>query len=312
MKIYCQKFPLTLYKNIELIKKILGEILEISLQDARYPELLRQISDPPERLFVWGNPDILSSTALGIVGSRKPSDYGLRVATQLSRELCPYLTIISGLAYGIDTVALTEAFPNGRAVAVIGSGLDRKNFYPSSNWRLAEQIVSKGGAIISEYPEGTPPLKHHFPARNRIIAGLTQGVLVVEAAQKSGALITADLALQFNREVFAIAGSIFAAQAQGTNQLIKDGAQIVTSFTDILEVFGITSEGSQAALSLELTPIESAIINILNSESRGWSVNELTVLVQLDSPKVSSTLTMMEIKGMVRNAGAGKFTCLVN
>ena len=99
----------------------MGEILEISLQDARYPELLRQISDPPERLFVWGNPDILSSTALGIVGSRKPSDYGLRVATQLSRELCPYLTIISGLAYGIDTVALTEAFPNGRAVAVIGS-----------------------------------------------------------------------------------------------------------------------------------------------------------------------------------------------
>ena len=287
------------------------EISEIVLADDNYPELLRQITDPPDKLFVWGDPAVLAGDALAIVGSRKPSDYGVRVATNLARDLCRYLTIISGLAYGIDTVALTEAAPSGKAIAIIGSGLDRENFYPASNRHLAEKIVSCGGAVISEYPLGTPPLKYHFPARNRIIAGLSLGVLVVEAALKSGALITADLALQFNREVFAVAGSIFTPQAAGANQLIKDGAQIVTHPADILNSLGIALADQPLNLAIDLAPLEQTIINILNNEINGLSVNEIVTLTQLDSRKVSSTLTMMEIKGVVKSVGAGKFTCLL-
>jgi len=210
------------------------EFLEINLSDPIYPELLRQVFDPPTRLWVWGNPEILNKPAVAIVGSRKPSDYGIRAAGWLARGLHPYVCIVSGLAYGVDTVALTEAADQGKAIAVIGSGLDRDSFYPASNWQLAQRIVERGGVVISEYPVGTPPLKHHFPARNRIIAGLARGVVVVEAAESSGALITADLALQFNRDVFAMAGSVFVPQAVGVNKLIKDGAQMVTQIDDIL------------------------------------------------------------------------------
>jgi len=288
------------------------EILELTLENESYPDLLKQITDPPNRLFVWGNPETLQETSLAIVGSRKPSDYGIRVAAYLAHELCHYLPIISGLAYGIDTVALTEAASAGRAIAVIGSGLDRENFYPACNWQLAQRIVEAGGAVISEYPVGTPPLKHHFPARNRVIAGLARGVIVIEAAEQSGALITADLALQFNREVFAVAGSIFIPQAVGTNNLIKDGAQMVTKTEDVLNNLGIAPLSNQVSLTLDLLPEEQTIINILSTQSEGLSINELTNLIQLDTAKVSSTLTMMEIKGMVKQAGIGKFTCLIN
>lgn len=289
------------------------EILEINLDDAEYPDLLKQITDPPERLFIWGNPEALSANALAIVGSRRPSDYGIRVAAHLSRGLSPYFIIISGLAYGIDTVALQEAVDSGGVVvAVIGSGLDRDSFYPSSNWQLATKIVAAGGVVISEYPEGTLPMKHHFPARNRIIAGLAKGVIVVEAKDRSGALITADLALQFNREVLAVAGSLFTPEAKGPNRMIKEGAQIITSLEDILDTFGVASADSQIQLNLDLTPEERTIINILNGQQAGVSINELTNLAHLDTQKVSSTLTLMEIKGVVKHIGAGKFTCLVN
>jgi len=289
------------------------EILEILLDSDDYPESLKQIADPPEKLYVWGNLEILVRPALAIVGSRKPSDYGIRATTYLTRALREYFIIVSGLAYGIDTVALTEAAAvTGRAAAVVGSGLDRASFYPASNWHLAEQIVAAGGMIISEYPPGTPPLKHHFPARNRIIAGLSLGTVVVEAAEKSGALITADLALQFNREVFAVPGSIFAAEAIGVNRLIKDGAQIITGFQDVLDSFGLTASGGQAQLTIDLPDDERTIINILSEQTNGLSINELSAVVQLDTAKVSSTLTMMEIKGIVKNVGAGKFTCLLS
>ncbi|MFA5967028.1 MAG: DNA-processing protein DprA [Patescibacteria group bacterium] len=288
------------------------EFLEISLSDPIYPELLKQIFDPPERLWVWGNPEILNNPAIAIVGSRKPSDYGVRAAGWLARGLSPHAYIISGLAYGVDTVALTEAADPGKAIAVIGSGLDRDSFYPASNWQLAQRIVEHGGAIISEYPIGTPPLKHHFPARNRIIAGLALGVVAVEAGEKSGALITTDLALQFNRDVFAIAGSVFAPQAVGTNKLIKDGAQIITQVSDVLTSLGISAADLPIQPRLDLSTVEQTIINILATQAEGLSVNELTSRVQLDTQKVSSTLTMMEIKGVVKNLGAGKFTCLVS
>ena len=288
------------------------EFLEINLSDPIYPELLRQVFDPPTRLWVWGNPEILNKPAVAIVGSRKPSDYGIRAAGWLARGLHPYVCIVSGLAYGVDTVALTEAADQGKAIAVIGSGLDRDSFYPASNWQLAQRIVERGGVVISEYPVGTPPLKHHFPARNRIIAGLARGVVVVEAAESSGALITADLALQFNRDVFAMAGSVFVPQAVGVNKLIKDGAQMVTQIDDILMNLGITASTVPIQQRLDLSTEEQTIINILAAQTAGLSVNELTSRAQLDTAQVSSTLTLMEIKGVVKNLGAGKFPCLLN
>ncbi|MFH0912581.1 MAG: DNA-processing protein DprA [Patescibacteria group bacterium] len=288
------------------------EISEICLSDDRYPALLREIADPPEKLFIWGDFEALSHNTLAIVGSRKPSDYGVRVATHLAQELSRSLIIVSGIAYGIDTIALTTAAPHGHAVAVVGSGLDQASFYPASNWNLANKIVEAGGAIISEYPPGTPPLKHHFPARNRIIAGLSLGVLVVEAAEQSGALITADFALQFNREVLAVAGNIFSPQAVGTNKLIQEGACMVTGPADIWDSLGLTPPALASQLTIEFLPEEQTIINILINQTEGLSVTEITHRSKLDIAKVSSTLTMMEIKGAIKNIGAGKFTCLIS
>ncbi|HAR54821.1 TPA: DNA-protecting protein DprA [Patescibacteria group bacterium] len=287
-----------------------NQIQQIDFAHPDYPSALKEIADPPPQLFVRGDLAVFKRLAVAIVGSRKPSEYGMRTANFLSSQLSQQLTIISGLAYGIDTIALTEAAksPHG-AIAVIGSGLDRDSFYPSSNWQLAEQIITAGGAVVSEYPEGTPPLKHHFPARNRIIAGLSAGVLVVEAGAKSGALITADLALDYNREVWAVAGNIFIPQATGSNQLLKDGAKFITGAEDILTDLNLVPIGAQVKMPLDLTEPERLIINILKSSPSALSVNEMIGQTQLDTAEISSTLTLMEIKGLVKSATPGKFSC---
>ncbi|MFH1088444.1 MAG: DNA-processing protein DprA [Patescibacteria group bacterium] len=289
---------------------MLNQIQRIDFSHPDYPSVLKEIADPPKQLFVWGNLEVFKKPIIAIVGSRKPSEYGIRTAHFLSNQLIQQLTVVSGLAYGIDTIALTEAAKSAHgAIAVIGSGLDRASFYPSSNWQLAEQIVAGGGAVISEYPEGTPPLKHHFPARNRIIAGLSIGVLVVEASQKSGALITAQLALDYNREVWAVAGNIFIPEAVGTNQLIKDGARFITTARDILVDLNIVPINAQTSLPLDLTESERLVINILKSSPSALSVNEIMGQVKLDTATISSTLTLMEIKGLVKTTGPGKFSC---
>lgn len=287
-----------------------NQIQQINISDPNYPSALKEIVDPPKQLFVWGNLEIFKNISVAVVGSRKPSEYGIRVAHFLSSQLSQQLTIVSGLAYGVDTIALSEAVKSAHgAIAVIGSGLDRANFYPSSNWQLAEQIVANGGAIVSEYPEGTPPLKHHFPARNRIIAGLSNGVLVVEAGQKSGALITAQLGLDYNKEVWAVAGNIFIPETAGTNQIIKDGARFVTSAEDILLDLNIAPTNTQTSLPLDLSEAEHLIVDILKSSPSALSVNEIIEKVKLDTAVISSTLTLMEIKGLVKTTGPGKFSC---
>lgn len=213
------------------------EIIELKLKDKMYPIALSFLPNPPKQLFVIGNPKILNEKSIAIVGTRKPTDYGIEVAKYFAKNLSQHFVVVSGLAYGIDTVALDAAVnAKGKPViGVIGSGLNRTSFYPQINWFLAMKIIREGGAIISEYPPGTPPLKHHFPARNRIIAGLSEGTLVVEAGIKSGALITANLALDNNKEVFAVAGSIFNSLAEGVNQIIKEGAYLVTTPYDVID-----------------------------------------------------------------------------
>ena len=282
----------------------------IKLGEPAYPALLKEIADPPKQLYVWGDVNSLSGDVMiAIVGTRKPTDYGIRVAGRLSADLGVSATVVSGLAYGVDTVALTEAVAMGaKTVAVIGSGLDRESFYPAVNYQLAEKIVAGGGAVISEYIDGTPPLKQNFPARNRIIAGLTLGTIVVEGLKGSGALITAEHAMEFGREVWAVPGNIFVPEAWAPNQLIKEGATPVTAASDIWESLGLGVQLNLSDVAAETSSIEDKINQLLNLQS--LSIDEIARELQLDSQLVSSTLTLMEIQGLVKLTPAGNFARL--
>lgn len=212
-------------------------IEEIDIKSIDYPKQLLNIYEPPLKLFVLGNKKILEQKSIGIVGSRNATEYGKKVALNFSRKLSENgVNIISGLALGIDTCAhlgALQAESKGRTIAVLGSGLDE--IYPKQNIELAKMIIRSGGCIITEYPLGTKPMRLHFPQRNRIISGLSRGILVVEANEKSGALITADFALDQGKDVYAIPGNILNINSIGTNELIKSGAKLVTNYKEILE-----------------------------------------------------------------------------
>lgn len=212
------------------------KVEEISIENELYPNQLRNIYDAPLKLYTLGNIEILKQKGIAIVGARKATEYGKKVAMQFSKELSENgINIISGLALGIDTYAhLGNIVANsiGKTIAVLGSGLD--NIYPKQNIELAKKIIHAGGCIVSEYPFGTKPEKKNFPQRNRIISGLSRGILVVEASKKSGALITADFALEQGREVFSVPGDITSSMSEGCNMLIKDGAKMVLNSEDIL------------------------------------------------------------------------------
>ena len=208
----------------------------ITILDKNYPKLLKEIYSPPALLYIRGKLELNDEFSLAIVGTRKLSSYGQQITPLITSDLAGAgLTIISGLAKGIDTLAHQAALKaNGRTIAVLGSGLDKKSIYPSINRHLAEEISQKG-AVISEFPIGAEPLAQHFPQRNRIISGLSLGILVIEAPEKSGALITAKDALEQNRDVFAIPGPILAKNSLGPNNLIKMGAKLVSQANDILD-----------------------------------------------------------------------------
>ena len=213
------------------------KIEEISIEEKLYPERLRNMYNPPLKLYVLGKKELLKQKGVSIVGARNATEYGKKVALQLAQKLSENgINIISGLALGIDTYAHLGTLQEnciGKTIAVLGSGLDE--IYPKQNIELAKRIVKRGGCIISEYKAGTKPEKLNFPQRNRIISGLSCGVVVVEASENSGALITADYALEQGKEVFAIPGNIFNITSVGTNNLIKQGAKLVTDYNDIIE-----------------------------------------------------------------------------
>lgn len=220
-------------EEFERVKKAGGDIL--ILDDGSYPDLLRQIDDPPITLYVRGDwQACLEQPCVGVIGSRNCSTYGKNSSEMLSRELAARgITIVSGLARGIDTSAHRGAIEaNGRTIGVLGTGLD--SVYPKENTRLAEEILDKGGALFTQFPLGTPPLKDNFPYRNRIISGLSLGVLIVEASERSGSLITARLAMEQNREVMAVPGNITSGNSFGTNYLIKAGAKLVQQWQDVV------------------------------------------------------------------------------
>lgn len=213
----------------------MSEILKISIENPKYPLLLKQIYDPPKILYVKGNIDILNNPCISIVGCRDASKYGQEVAKYFAYNLTKEgFTIVSGLARGIDSFAhIGTLEAKGQTIAVLGCGLDI--IYPKQNEKLADEILNFGGAIISEYPIGTKPYKMNFPARNRIISGLSKGVIVVEAKEKGGSLITADYAMEQGRELFAVPGNINLPNSVGTNNLIKDGASLACNYYDVLQ-----------------------------------------------------------------------------
>lgn len=214
-------------------------IKEISIESSKYPNILKRIYDPPKKLYVMGNEELLKTNSIAIVGSRDNTEYGKEAAKYFAYNVAKQnICIVSGLARGIDSFAHIGALQaKGKTIAVIGNGLDI--VYPKENAKLAQKIIKLGGAIISEYPIGSKPERFHFPARNRIISGLSNGVLVIEAKEKSGSLITADFAIEQGKEVFAVPGNINSLNSVGTNNLIKDGAIPVSNYKDILHWLNI-------------------------------------------------------------------------
>lgn len=278
-------------------------IEKIKKNNKLFPSLLREIHDCPEQLYCRGNIELLNNNCFAVVGTRKLTSYGKETATMLTKELSHYFTIVSGLALGIDAVAHRAALDAcGKTIAVLGSGVDDANIYPNTNFRLAMDILANGGLIISEYAPGTHATEFTFPQRNRIISGLSKGTLVVEADKESGSLITANLALDQNRDVFAIPGSIFSSKSLGPNKLIQGGAKLIMSAGDILEEYNKNPElfdKQKITISTE-NPVEKKILAILN-ENGQLHVDEIIRKSGEETSVIVSALSMMEIRGAIEN-----------
>jgi len=278
----------------------------LTWDDPAYPQFLLTINDPPPVLYVLGELRLEDAWAVAVVGTRTASVYGREAARVLASDLARAgVTIVSGLARGIDAQAHRAALDaGGRTVAVLGSGVDI--IYPWENRKLAEEIAGRG-ALVSEYGLGTKPEASNFPPRNRIISGLSRGVIVVEAGDQSGALITADFAAEQGREVFAVPGGIFQRGSRGTNRLIRDGAQPVLSANDVLEVLNMTAvaEHVEAQMLLPSDATEALLMEQLSDDPA--HVDEVGRAVALPIATVSSTLALMELKGLVRQVGGMKY-----
>lgn len=284
------------------------EIKEIKIDNGRYPKLLKGIEDPPRTLYVRG--EIPKGNFFAIVGTRRCSDYGKQIALEIAGDLAEAgLIIVSGMARGIDSFSHRGCLEGGgKTVAVLGTGLDEKSIYPKENWKLAREIVQGGGCLISEFSPGTPGLKQNFPQRNRIISGLSLGVLVIEAKMKSGALITANWARLQKRRVFATPGPVHYSNSKGPHLLIKQGAILVENANDILKELSSLKElnlffsdtGFKKKITGETTE-ENLILEVL--KEKPLHVEKIIEKTSQSPQKILSILAIMEIKGLVRNLG---------
>jgi DNA processing protein len=290
----------------------------VNWTDPEYPQTLLQIYDPPVMLYVRGDPQVLNLPAIGIVGTRRPTLYGTQMAERLGRELAARgLVLVSGMARGIDAIGHQGAMAaNGRAVGVLGTGVDV--CYPKENRKLYDKVLERG-AIISEFPLGTHPAPENFPIRNRIVAGMPLGVVVVEGAQYSGSLITARLAMEFGREVFGVPGNVTQPVSFAPNQLIKQGAKLVTNGADVIEELPTPV---RAALVQAEQP-ETEQRNLLAAASLNSSEKKIYELLSTDEPKhiddiversglnsseVLATLFDMDMKGIIRQTPGKQFS----
>lgn len=285
-------------------------IRAISLGDPDYPYLLSEITDPPRTIFVRGTLPKRGLPALAVVGTRRISSYGRQVCEKIVGVLSRQgIVIVSGLALGIDGVAHeTTLNSNGQTLAVLGTGIDRGHVYPAFHRHLSERIIEKGGALISEYPPGFLATQYSFPARNRIIAGLSLGALIVEAPVSSGALITARCALDYNREVMAVPHPLSSPVGEGCNNLLKNGARLVTSADDVLEALNLQTIVSAVSsrTPLPANQTEEKIFYLLKKEPR--HVDMIIKETGLSSSVVNGSLVMMEMRGLIKNLGGMNFS----
>lgn len=276
-----------------------------------YPSYLQQAPGAPPVLYVMGHITEADRWAVAVVGTRRLTSYGRQVTRELVSGLVQQgITIVSGLARGIDGVAHQTAVKmGGRTIAVLGSGLD--HIYPAEHRHLAQQIVDQQqGAIVSEYALGVQPEARNFPPRNRIISGLSAGVIVVEAGERSGALITAKFALEQNREIFAVPGYITSPASKGTNRLIQQGAKLVIGVQDILDELNMSMVSERVAVQMALPESAEEALLLQNLTREPMHIDELSRLSGLPTATVSSTLTLMELKGMVLQVGGMNYVRL--
>lgn len=281
----------------------------LTLIDPSYPRLLREIPSPPSVLYYRGSLNVEDEKAVAIVGTRAVTPYGRAMAEQLGAGLARAgVTVVSGLALGVDGIAHQAALEaGGRTIAVLGGGLNR--LYPHQHRSLANTIT-QSGAVLSEYAPDTKPEGSQFPARNRIISGLSLGVIVVEAPERSGALITVDFAADHGRDVFAVPGPVGALKSEGCNRLLRDGARLVRSADDVLADLGLGGPLVENAIqtALPLGDLERKVLDLLTSEPQ--HIDEIGAQADLSTHGVGALLLTMELQGLVRNVGAQYYTRL--
>ncbi|MDP4000765.1 MAG: DNA-processing protein DprA [bacterium] len=307
-------------KTVEIIKTNQTSIDPISSWDAltklgieviiitepAYPPQLKEIVTAPPLLYVRGNKQLLKLAGIAVVGNRKISAYGKQVIEEIVANLAPSkLNIISGLAFGVDAEALAMCLKSGsNPIAVLASDLQDSSISPRSNFNLAQEIIQKG-CLVSEYALGSNVQKQNFPIRNRLIAGLSIGTLVIEADEESGALITANYALEQNREVFAIPGSIFSTTSRGTHKLIKKGAKLVSTVADIFEELNLDIADVPDTQTFEETEQETKVLENLTREP--MHIDDLVEQVHLPVSEINATLSLLELKGRIKNLGGAKY-----
>lgn len=276
-----------------------------------YPEALKKIAQPPEILYYKGDKSLLHQQCLAIVGTRRASDYGKEIAFQFAKELAEAgLVIVSGMALGVDSLAHQGALAGkGRTIAVLGTGLEEKTIYPQSNLGLAKKILDKGGLLLSEYPPDYPGSKHTFLKRNRLISGLSLGVLVVEAKYRSGALNTAFWAKKQGKAIFAIPGSVYSLNSQGTNRLIQQGGQLVQKPNEILKALKIKPEPNRPSpLRTGQAEQGQASRLIIYCLAKGaLSIDKIIEKTKLSPSETAACLSLLEIEEKVKNLGGNTY-----
>lgn len=301
-------------RNEEFILKIFNELNEnsitpITILDKDYPPKLKVIHDPPYVIYIKGRERNFDIPLIAIVGARKATPYGKWAAYQFSRELAKWgVGTVSGLALGIDAAGHKGALDgDGYTIGVLGCGLDQ--CYPASNRKLMDEMLLKG-CIITEYCIGTPPLKYNFPARNRIVSALSDGVIVIEASEKSGALITVEFALEHGKDVYALPGNINSIQSKGSNMLIRDGARILLSVDDVIEnlnyKFNLIKKSMQEAAKQDLSELEMSIYEIIKRNP--INIDLICHEAKIKAGELNSILTILEIKGFISQLPGKTFT----
>ena len=302
-------------KEVDALRKVGGKL--VNWKEPEYPQALLQIYDPPVMLYVRGDAQILNSPSLSIVGTRRPTVYGSQMAERMGKDLAARgLTIVSGLARGIDAIAHQGAIAvGGRAIGVLGTGIDV--CYPKENKKLYEKVLERG-AIVSEFPTGSHPAPENFPVRNRIIAGIPLGGIIVEGKQYSGSLITARLAMEFGREVFGVPGNVTQEVSFAPNLLIKQGAKLVTNAEDVIEELptpvkaalvkaeAVESEQRNLLLVDGLSDVQRKLYELLSAEE-SRHIDDLVDTSGLNSSEVLATLFDLEMKGIVRQLPGKQF-----